>query len=351
MKNKQKHCRILSIDGGGIRGIIPGVVLTFLEAKLQKISGNNDARLADYFDLMAGTSTGGILSCCYLLPDDKKKNKSKFSAEEVVNLYFEHGEDIFDRPFFHKVQSGGGLFDEKYPNRGFKETLKKYMGNTWLSELIKPTLITAYDVERRKTHFFTQHDAQKKGNDFLIKDVALSTAAAPTYFEATLIDDDLKRKYAFIDGGVFANNPTLCAYAEARNLFKKAERNKGVTAEDMYILSIGTGYAKETYPHLKVRNWGQAQWIKPLIDIMMTGVSETVDYQIRQIYDAIEKPANYLRMDAPLPEFVSTEMDNAGKQNMAALHRQGQLLVEKFETELQAFAEKIINADACERIA
>jgi len=350
MNRTNKYCRILSIDGGGIRGIIPGLILTKLENKLQKFSGNKNSRLADYFDLIAGTSTGGILSCCYLLPDENNKNRPKFSAEEVVNLYFDHGETIFDRSLFHQIKSGGGLLDEKYPSKGLVEALTKYMGKTRLSDLIKPSLITAYDIERRKAHFFTQHDAQKNGKNFLVCDVALSTAAAPTYFEATLIKDDLKEKYALIDGGVFANNPTLCAYAEARSLFRKPESTKGVTAEDMLIFSLGTGNDEQTYSHQKAKNWGQAQWIKPVIDIMMSGVSETVDYQIRQIYEAIERPSNYLRVDAPLAKFVNPEMDDAGTENMLALRKQAKLVAKKFNDELDLFAEKLISTESCEQM-
>ncbi|MFP3435364.1 patatin-like phospholipase family protein, partial [Paraburkholderia sp. SIMBA_061] len=85
----------------------------------------------------------------------------------------------------------------------------------WMNELLKPSLITAYDIERRKAHFFRQHDAAKhKGKNFLVCDAVRSTTAAPTYFECAHIKDGLNRDYTLIDGGVFANNPTLCAYAE-----------------------------------------------------------------------------------------------------------------------------------------
>lgn len=349
MAKQDKHTRILSIDGGGIRGIIPGVILCVLEKKLQSICNNPNTRLADYFDLMSGTSTGGILSSCYLLEGEKKR--PKFTANEIVNLYFEHGEDIFKRSLFHKIRSAGGVLDEKYPDKGLRKALNKYMGEARLKNLLKPSLITAYDIEKRKTHFFTQQDAHKKGNDFFVKDVAWSTAAAPTYFECAHIKDDLNRDYALIDGGVFANNPTLCAYAEARKLYKKPETTKAVTASDMMILSIGTGNDKKSYPYHKAKDWGQAEWIKPIIDIMMSGVAETVDYQVRQIYDAIERPKQYVRIDAPLPDSVNHDMDDASKENMEALRQQGEAVAKQFDGELQAFAEQIVNTKGCELIA
>jgi patatin-like phospholipase/acyl hydrolase len=86
-----KKIKILSIDGGGIRGIIPGTILNYLETALQKESGKPNSRLADYFDLIAGTSTGGILTCTYLTADDQ--GNSKYSAEFAVDLYMKNGEN------------------------------------------------------------------------------------------------------------------------------------------------------------------------------------------------------------------------------------------------------------------
>ena len=104
--------RILSIDGGGIRGIIPGQVLIALEQKLQQLSGDPNKRLADAFDLIAGTSTGGILTCLYLCPDQGTK-RPKFSAAQAVDLYLQHGDNIFDVSLFKSIESLGGITDEK----------------------------------------------------------------------------------------------------------------------------------------------------------------------------------------------------------------------------------------------
>ncbi|HLW06691.1 MAG TPA: CBASS cGAMP-activated phospholipase [Marinilabiliaceae bacterium] len=349
MELKKKHSRILAIDGGGIRGIIPAVVLADLEKKLQSITKDHTVRLADYFDLIAGTSTGGILSCCYLLEGENQR--PKYTAEEILNLYFKHGEQIFNRSIFHKIRTAGGVLDEKYSDNGLRETLDKYMGNERLRNLLKPTLITAYDIERRKAHFFTKHDAHKKGNNFFVKDVAWSTSAAPTYFECAYIQDDLNRNYALIDGGVFANNPTLCAYAEARKIFKKFDTEKAVTASDMLILSIGTGSDEKRYPYNKAKDWGQLEWVKPLLDIMMSGVAETVDYQVRQIYDAIERPNQYLRINAPLSSNVNHNMDDASRENMEGLRLEGEALVKQFDAALQEFAVQLTATKGCDLIA
>ena len=110
-----RFTRILSIDGGGIRGIIPAQILVSLEEKLRQQTGDRGARIADYFDLIAGTSTGGILTCVYLCPDRGDPKRPRFTAEEAVDLYFERGDEIFDIPVWHRVRAAGGLRDEKYP--------------------------------------------------------------------------------------------------------------------------------------------------------------------------------------------------------------------------------------------
>ena len=241
-----KLVRILSIDGGGIRGILPGQILVRLEELLQE--HDSQSKLADYFDFMAGTSTGGILTCLYLFPDPQNPDRPRFSAKEAVDLYLERGDDIFDISLWRKIRSAAGTLDEKYDADELEEALEQYFDDTWLQDLLRPCLITAYDIKRRKPHFFTQHDARKPGKDFRIRDLARATSAAPTYFEAARIYSKSNIPYPLIDGGVFANNPTLCAYSECRTLDQGQDaRIRKPRAAEMAILSIGTGSRRESY--------------------------------------------------------------------------------------------------------
>jgi patatin-like phospholipase/acyl hydrolase len=146
--------------------------------------------------------------------------------------------------------------------------------------------------------------------------------------------------YPLIDGGVFVNNPSMCAYAEARKLDFDEFRKKP-TAKDMLILSLGTGGKDKPYYYKDAKDWGIASWLKPLIDIMMSGVSETVDYQLRQIYDAVGKPDQYLRIDPALGN-ASNEMDNASLENLNALKEAGNENAEKFDDKLDMIAEMLI---------
>ena len=328
-----KLFRILSIDGGGIRGIIPGQVITVLEKKIQDKIENENAKIADYFDMIAGTSTGGILTCLYLVPG--VDNRPKYSAKDAVELYLNRGHDIFDITFWQKMKSGGGLTDEKYDAAELEESLKDYLGDLKLSQLLKPCLITSYDVFNRKAMFFNKFDAESHEKDnFFVKDIARATSAAPTFFECARIKSMTDIQYALVDGGVFANNPTMCAYAEARNKFT-------FKASNMAILSLGTGFVKTPYYYKEVKNWGLIEWVKPLLDIMMSGVSETVDYQLKQIFDAVDKPNQYLRINTPL-KLSSSEMDNVTKENLSALKEEGEMLAESFDKQLDDFVDLLI---------
>ena len=341
METNTKLTRILSIDGGGIRGIIPGQILVALEGKLKTLDNNPDARIADYFDLIAGTSTGGILTCMYLSPSKDKKGRPRFSAEKAVDLYLDRGDEIFDISFWQKVRSGGGITDEKYSEKELEEALDDYIGDLKLSDLLKPCLVTSYDIKRRKGHFFRSHKAKiDEGYNFKLKEAARATSAAPTYFEVARVKADDNQVYPLIDGGVFVNNPTLCAYSEARTWKFDQTRNKPKAA-NMVIFSIGTGGTDKSFEYKKAKNWGAVQWIVPIIDIMMSGVAETVDYQLKQIYDAVGKPEQYIRINPELGN-ANSDMDDASMKNLKALKEAGEQSAKKHEKELTKLAEMLI---------
>lgn len=327
---------ILSIDGGGIRGIIPGQVLVALEQKLQQIKNNPNLRLADVFDLIAGTSTGGILTCLYLCPD-LNTGRPRFTAQDAVNLYLQNGDDIFDVSFFKTISSAGGLTDEKYSADALEKVLKNYLGDLKLSQLLKPCLITAYDLNRRKAHFFNQADTDGGSDltaDYLVRDVARATSAAPTYFEPANIRAFDRSVYPLVDGGTFANNPAMCACVEAFGY------NASLKVPDLKVLSLGTGTVDKPYHYSEAKNWGKLGWVGPVLDIMFSGVSDTVDYQLKMLFHSAGVPAQYLRLQVDLQQHaeVDSAMDNASEKNMRALEKAGQTLAASNDAELTAFA-------------
>jgi patatin-like phospholipase/acyl hydrolase len=341
-----KKVRILSIDGGGIRGIIPATILNYIEQQLQKREGK-DKRLADYFELIAGTSTGGILACAYLLGD--KNKRPKMTAKEALDLYLTRGEKIFDLSFFQRLRSAGGLTDEKYSVEELENALEEYFGEAMLRDFVKPSMITAYDFRNRQAKFFTSAEADSKIQNFRIVDVARATSAAPTYFEPVQVKSELGTPYSLVDGGVFANNPAMCAYSEARNMdfkevFKDEEMPVEPSAKDMIILSLGTGSVKLPYHYDKMKDKGQLGWIKPIIDILMSSNSETVHYQLLQVFNSLEEEQlrnNYYRLEPSLFN-ADSDMDNASRRNLKDLHEAGLFFIDKNADLLDEIIEKLI---------
>ena len=168
-----------------------------------------------------------------------------------------------------------------------------------------------------------------------MKDVARATSAAPTYFECSNVKSATDVSYPLIDGGVFVNNPTLCAFAEVYNEYKTAPNQ-------MAILSLGTGYSRKQYDYDKAKGWGMVQWVKPLIDIMMSGVADVVDYQLRQMFEAVGVPNQYLRINTEMPIDVNPDMDDASPKNLQALKELGTYTAQNFDTQLDAFVDLIV---------
>lgn len=341
-----KKVSILSIDGGGIRGILPGTILTHLEKLLQKKS-DRELKIGDYFDFVAGTSTGGILSCIYLVPDEN--GKAKYSAEDALNLYLKNGQAIFNRSLLHKVTSAGGILHEKFSEDALYTLLTQYLGDETLDRLIKPCLITSYEIADRRSFFFTSADAgEDPMYNFKVRDVARATSAAPTYFEPAHIESLDGRLYSLVDGGVFANNPALCAYAEARKInfsqiFKDNEKPDKPSAKDMVIVSIGTGSVQKPYYYKNFKDAGQIKWLEPIIDILMSGNSETVHYQLKQMYLTLEAKdqQDYYRLEPGLREACS-EMDDATPENLTNLHQAGLAFIHDNAQLLDKLADKVL---------
>lgn len=340
-----KKIRILSLDGGGIRGIITCVILKYIEEQLQKLD-NPDAKLGDYFDLIAGSSTGGLIATILLFPDEKQK--AKFSVQTALDLYADKGDSIFNVSFWENLINPFGLFNEKISEVNLEKQLEDFFGTLELKNLIKPSLITSYDIDARKAKFFASHDAQKPLENFYVKDLCRATAAAPTYFEPAKIKSFYNQEFTLIDGGVFANNPALCAYAEARKIdFQRVLNDKGKVnypnINDMIIVSVGTGTVLKSYNFEDFNNAGKLKWISPLIDILLSANVETVDYHLRKMYETLgpRHTLNYHRLMPDLKN-ASPEMDKTTKKNIKELIQAGLFFVEQNQAELTTIAKKLI---------
>jgi hypothetical protein len=282
--------RVLSIDGGGIRGIIPATVLCELEERAGRPA-------LELFDLVAGTSTGGIIACA--LAQGR-------SAKEIVRLYLDEGPEIFHSTLGRRITTGDGLIDERYDDGALVAALDAYLGGVTLGEAQMRVLITAYDLHARETVFFKSWRDEWAG--VLMRDAARATAAAPTYFEPLLLGER-----SLIDGGVFATNPAMCAYAEAARLTGDEP--------ELRVVSLGTGRLTRRIEHDKAKEWGQLGWVRPVIDVVFDGVAATVDYQLDQLL-----AERHHRFQVTLDK-ASDDLDDASAENLALLQQQARELI------------------------
>jgi patatin-like phospholipase/acyl hydrolase len=309
--------KVLAIDGGGIRGLIPALVLAEIERRTER-------RIADLVDTIAGTSTGGILACALGKPDP-------LPAAEIASLYVEEGPKIFDRSLLKQITSLGGYLDERYSDKGLVSALVRYLGDTPMTAATLPLLLTTYDTEKRAIHLL-RSEGEHSGASMV--DAAHATSAAPTYFEPVRVSDVASASsYALIDGGVFALNPAMCAFAELAAGGRRDEID--------LVVSLGTGSHTRRLPFEDVRGWGQLEWARPLVDVVFDGVAQTVDFELGQILG----PERYVRFQTRLTE-ASDDLDDAGDRNLEALRREGSRLVDARAADLERVAGLLTSADS-----
>jgi len=313
--------RVLAIDGGGIRGIIPAMVL----AEIEKRTGR---RIAELFHLIAGTSTGGILALGLTKPG--ADGLPQFTAEAGVRLYEDEGPRIFPKSFWQIVRS---LVEEKYPSGPMEEVLERYFGETRLKDALTNVFITSYEIERRIPWFFRSYRARLDPTyDFPMKQVARSTTAAPTYFEPSRIDTErLADFWALIDGGVFANNPAMCAFVDAKREYPEEENR-------FLLVSLGTGEATGRIRYDDAVGWGLAQWAQPVLNIVFQGVSATVDYQLRYLLPEVEGRPCYFRFQPRLSDDTD-DMDNTSRDNLRELKLAAETLIHDRSRDLDVLCE------------
>ena len=304
--------RILTIDGVGIRGLIPAVDLDRIEQRTGRL-------IAESFDLIAGTSTGGILAVA--LTRAGEDGRPRWPAAELIELYETQGPRIFDRSLFKALESVFAIEDEKYPRENLEAALEHYLGEARLGDALTDLLVAAYETEQRFPFFFKRRRAREDpAYDFPVRDVAYATSAAPTYFEPLKLETtDAVDYFSLVDGGVYASNPAMCAYAEARRHHPDRE---------VLMVSLGTGELTRSLPHDSVRNWGLREWIwphTPILSVMFDGMSDTVDYQLTQVLDE----DLYFRFQPKL-DLAKDDMDDASAPNLRALKLQAtRLLAER----------------------
>ncbi len=295
---------ILSVDGGGIRGIIPAIILAEIEQRTRKT-------IAEIFDLMAGTSTGGVVVAGLC-----KKDKPQYSANDLVEFYREYGPYIFKSSFFRR--SILSWFNcAQYPHKNIESVLDKYFGEDILKNTLSNVLITSYDIQNNCPFFFK---SWKEGN-IKLKDALRAATAAPTYFAPKYLKVNQK-EMVLVDGGVFANNPAACAYASGKRLFPN---------DDILLLSIGTGRTDRSIANS--RRFGKIGWIKPLLNVMFASSLDAVNYQLDQVI-----ADKYIRIQSQL-KIASPDMDNITSKNIKSLQQEANAMIEDNQELIDKFCD------------
>ena len=305
--------KVLCIDGGGIRGLIPALVLAEIEQRTGR-------RIAELVDLVAGTSTGGILACGLARPGPD--GRPLYSAQELAGIYVEEGPRIFHRSLLKRIFSVDGWVDERYDDDGLDAALARYLGEATLSQALADVLVTAYEISDRLAFFFRSARARSDpAYDFPLVQVARATGGAPSYFEpAEATDVAGARTYPLIDGGVFAVNPSMCALADVTAA--------GRADELRLMLSLGTGEHTRSYSFEQTRSWGQLEWARPVLDMVFDGVADTTDFEAATLMGD-----RYVRLQTEL-NIASDDLDDASESNLAALRREAEQLIAASQEEL-----------------
>lgn len=323
----RKHITVLSLDGGGIRGLIGARLLVELERRSGK-------RISELFDLIAGTSTGGILALGMVKPDDN--GKPFYTAEEMMKFYTVDGPKIFPTDIFNRMMGDvRQVFDEKYPAHTIEHLLKQRFGNSTMAQAVSHLIVPAYNTYTAQGRFFKSRRLFEDGS-VPMWEVARATSAAPTYFEAfNMLKPDGSRE-PLIDGGVIANNPTMTAYAEILE-HTAAYVGEARVEQPLVVVSIGTGQLVSHLTYDEIKDWGIWEWVRPLVDILVNGAVHTVHYEMQEIMLSRQGAGYYFRLQPLLSESMLA-IDDASGANLDALIA----LTEKYIADNDALINQIL---------
>ncbi|KAF8012421.1 hypothetical protein BT93_I0545 [Corymbia citriodora subsp. variegata] len=309
-----KLITILSIDGGGVRGIIPGVILGYLEAQLQELDGEG-VRLADYFDVIAGTSTGGLITAMIAAPD--AHNRPLYAAKEIVPFYLENCPKIFPQgcgslgSILNTIRS---LIGPKYSGNYLHKLIRRLLGSTRLHDTLTSVVIPTFDIKKLQPVLFSSYEVSTHSFlDAQVSDICIGTSAAPTYLPAhyfkTEDKDGRAHELNLIDGGMVANNPTLVAISEVtKQIFQEEPDFSHIKAPMDYtrllVISLGTGSdtTELKFDAKKASKWGLFSWLyedgsSPLIEVYTQGSADMVDYHNSVVFKANQCEDGYLRIN------------------------------------------------------
>ena len=273
---------ILSIDGGGIRGVATLQQLVELEKTLR-------TPLHSFFDYISGTSTGSIVAGLLSIGVGPK---------DILQLYQDHGDKIFDKKFWRL-----GLTQSKYNDKALNKALQDYTQGKLLKDSVVKLIIPAYNVSRRQLKIFKSY---KDGNNYSLFDVIRASSAAPTFFDPWKIGGEL-----FVDGGLVANNPSMMTVIEA---LKDGH-------DTFHVISFSTGIREDALTE-KETTKGILGMASPTVDILLAEQAQTTDYTIERLFSLKALKGSYTRCETYLTH-SSGKMDDASKENICKMIEDG----------------------------
>lgn len=308
IKNQRGKICVLSIDGGGMRSILAGKALAYLENALKEKSGNPNARIADYFDVAAGTGVGGVFTA--MLFGSKNQSRPIFKAEDTWKLLAEQGKRLYNQK--SSSSGGGGLFKRILRGRsgggiaqattGFESVMKEAFmvkgQSLTLKNTLKPILIPCYDLSSSAPFLFSRADALETDSfDFQLWEVCRATSASPDLFEpVSMKSTDGKTRCVAIDGGLAMSNPTAAAITHVLHNKQEFPFVRGV--EDLLVLSLGTGQLLEgNYNHEQVKGLKPHTWCRPMARISGDSSADMVDHAVAMAFGQA-RCSNYVRIQA-----------------------------------------------------
>lgn len=338
-----KRLTILSVDGGGVRGLISATVLAELEGQLQRLDGP-EARLVDYFDVISGTNFGGLITSMISSPRAEGSNRPLFTAREVVQFFQTHAYEIFPQgrdPSGQTRRNFMALKGPKYFSRGLRHLLDQvFESDPLLDRALTSVIIPAFDTKLQQPILFSSWQARRDPlENPPIKTVCCGTTAVPTHFPPihfTLTDTSREpnqtREFNLINGEVAVHNPAYVAIAQAI----KESHADGTVAKrvdcsnlnNILVLSLGTGQHTMGYDATNVAKWGTVEWLDNngearLVDTVFNAKGDMVDYSLSILFQSQHCASNYLRIQAdnlngPLASLNDTSESNLRNLTAAA---------------------------------
>jgi patatin-like phospholipase/acyl hydrolase len=307
---------ILSIDGGGIRGVVPLYLLSKLEAELRSRLNKPDFFISTCFDTLSGTSTGAIITAGLSVPN-KKNNQPQYDARFILQAYLNAGQKIFRASTWDSWKSLGGLASSKYSPIALEKYFEHFFKDHVMEDLLYNNMVVAYDLIDRKPFVFTGGDFG--ASPFRLREALRASTSAPVYFQPANIKDLDGKTYSLIDGGVVANSSTLVLlqYLLSRHFITKQTQ--------LTWLSLGTGIGA---PAFEIEDLdGALSWLYPLLDILNTGSAGNASLQTETIVNNLFSNSTYMRINPHLGK-ASSGLDDISPENLKALQEAAQTYID-----------------------